>query len=227
MSENLKLYEHFRAVPDIAKKPINAGRLKGMTDISPMWRIKSLTEEFGACGFGWVAPIVKTWLDEANGEIVIGIEIELKVCRNGVWSLGITGIGGSKLKAKEKDGYFVDDDAYKKAYTDALSVACKALGFGACVYEDSDPTKYEAGKIGKGTGRSKGSQKEQGSILALETKGKTKWQIANEMIKGSKYTLASLEKWQEKQFGEVKPINKLTDEEFALMVEVIQNSIGG
>lgn len=35
-----------------------------------------------------------------------------------------------------------DDDAYKKAYTDAQSVACKALGVGADVYWEADPTKY-------------------------------------------------------------------------------------
>ena len=42
--ENMKIYEAVRKVPDSAKKNISAGRLKGMTDINPMWRIKALTE---------------------------------------------------------------------------------------------------------------------------------------------------------------------------------------
>ena len=36
----------------------------------------------------------------------------------------------------------IDDEAYKKAYTDAVSVACKALGFAADVYYRQDETKY-------------------------------------------------------------------------------------
>ena len=36
----------------------------------------------------------------------------------------------------------IDDEAYKKAYTDAISVACKALGFAADVYYREDETKY-------------------------------------------------------------------------------------
>ena len=51
-NKNLDLYNVFRVVPENAKKKIEAGRLKGMTDINPMFRIKSLTEQFGICGFG-------------------------------------------------------------------------------------------------------------------------------------------------------------------------------
>lgn len=48
--ENLEIYEKVREVPEKAQKKIEAGRLKGMTDINPMWRIKVLTEQFGVCG---------------------------------------------------------------------------------------------------------------------------------------------------------------------------------
>ena len=40
---NMKFYDYGRSVPEVAMKPINAGRLKGMSDINPMWRIKTLT----------------------------------------------------------------------------------------------------------------------------------------------------------------------------------------
>ena len=50
--ENLELYNAVREVPKEAQKAIGAGRLKGMTDINPMWRIKVLTEQFGICGRG-------------------------------------------------------------------------------------------------------------------------------------------------------------------------------
>ena len=46
-------YNQLRTVPEVAKKPIGGGRLKGMTDINPMWRIKRITEVFGPVGIGW------------------------------------------------------------------------------------------------------------------------------------------------------------------------------
>lgn len=60
------------------------------------------------------------------------------------WSAPIPGVGGFLLIAREQSGLRTDDDAYKKAYTDAQSVACKALGVGADVYWEADPTKYSA-----------------------------------------------------------------------------------
>jgi hypothetical protein len=144
MSENLALYERLRAVPDNAKKPISAGRLKGMTDISPMWRIKKLTEEFGACGFGWKYTVDKQWVETgADGVVMAFCNISLYVKSNGEWSEGIPGTGGASLVAKETKGLYSDDEAFKKALTDALSVACKALGMGADVYWDKD-SKYNA-----------------------------------------------------------------------------------
>lgn len=140
---NLDIYNKYRAVPAEAQKNINAGRLRGMTDINPMWRIKSLTECFGPCGFGWVINIKNQWLDTSpTGEVVANVEIGLKVKYNGEWSEEITGIGGSMLVANEKSGLHTNDEAYKMAYTDAISVACKALGFGADIYWNKDRTKY-------------------------------------------------------------------------------------
>lgn len=141
---NLDLYERVRAVPKEAQKPIVAGRLKGMTDINPMWRIKKLTEEFGVCGIGWKPEIVRTWIDSgANEEAIANVEIRLYVKSGDGWSDGIPGIGGSKFISKENGGLHTDDECYKKAYTDALSVACKYLGIGADVYYAKDSSKYE------------------------------------------------------------------------------------
>ena len=144
---NLDLYEKVRKVPQEAQKIIEAGRLKGKTDINPMWRIKKLTEEFGPCGFGWYAPITERWIEDgANGERTANIRINLFVKLNGEWSEPIEGIGGSVLIAKEKAGFYTDDDCFKKAYTDAISVACKALGFGGDIYWQKDPSKYDKNK---------------------------------------------------------------------------------
>lgn len=142
--DNMDIYSKVRAVPQDAQKQIKGGRLKGMTDINPMWRIKALTELFGPCGNGWKALIMRTWTESgANGEVAAFVQIDLYVRFEGEWSDPIQGIGGSMLVTKEQSGLRTNDECYKMAYTDALSVACKALGFGADVYWDKDKSKYD------------------------------------------------------------------------------------
>lgn len=142
--ENLTIYNAVRSVPDSAKRRIEAGRLKGKTDINPMWRIKALTETFGPCGFGWKYVITDKRLEQgANGEVAAFLDIDLFVKADGVWSDAIPGTGGSAFVAKEKNGPYTSDECFKMALTDAISVACKALGFGADVYWDADKSKYD------------------------------------------------------------------------------------
>ena len=84
---NMALYEKYRAVPPEAQKKIGGGRLKGMTDINPMWRIKCLTEEFGPCGIGWKPVIVRQWLEPSeSGQCAAFCNIDLYVKVGGVWS---------------------------------------------------------------------------------------------------------------------------------------------
>lgn len=142
--DNLAIYNAVRSVPDSAKRRIEAGRLKGKTDINPMWRIKALTETFGPCGFGWEYVITDKRLEQgANGEVAAFLDIDLFVKADGVWSDAIPGTGGSAFVAKEKNGLYTSDECFKMALTDAISVACKALGFGADVYWDADRSKYD------------------------------------------------------------------------------------
>ena len=142
--DNLTIYNEVRNVPDSAKRRIEAGRLKGKTDINPMWRIKALTEKFGPCGFGWKYVITDKRLEQgANGEVAAFLDIDLFVKADGVWSDAIPGTGGSAFVAKEKNGPYTSDECFKMALTDAISVACKALGFGADVYWEADRSKYD------------------------------------------------------------------------------------
>ena len=151
---NMAIYNKVKDVPDNAKKSIQAGRLKGKSDINPMWRIKMLTEIFGPAGLGWYTEIVNKWQECCeNGEVAVFVDINLYVRKDGEWSKPIHGSGGNKLISIENkwiDGkqvptQYLDDDAYKKAYTDAISVAAKALGIGADVYWQDDKTKYDSG----------------------------------------------------------------------------------
>lgn len=145
---SLELYNKVRNVPLEAQRTIKAGRLKGFTDINPMWRIQILTEHFGVCGIGWKPEIVKQWLEPySNGEVAAFCNINLYIKQDGAWSDAIPGTGGAKFVAKESGGMYVDDEAYKKAYTDALSVACKMIGIGADVYW-SEGSKYPTQQAG-------------------------------------------------------------------------------
>ncbi len=133
--DNLAIYNKYAAVPKEAQKPISGGRLSGMTDINPMWRIKCLTEQFGPAGWGWYPKIIRQWTEiGADGVIAAFCEIALYVKYDGEWSAPISATGGSMLVAKEKGGLYTSDECHKMAFTDALSVACKFLGFGADVY---------------------------------------------------------------------------------------------
>lgn len=141
---NMRIYDAVRFVPEQAKKKITGGKLKGMTDINGMWRIKKLTEQFGPCGEGWYPSDVKYWRDslDTNGSVALSCELYLHVKIYGEWSKPLYGIGGSMLVAVEHGEPRLNDEAYKSAYTDAISVACKALGIGADVYFEKDVTKY-------------------------------------------------------------------------------------
>lgn len=137
---NLTIYEKVRQVPEAAKTSFNNGRFKG-TNINSMWRIKVLTETFGACGQGWyIDNVEQRWerLDEKNVIAIVNLELFVKY-PSGEWSKPIYGTGGNVLVQNGKPS----DEGYKMAYTDAISVACKALGIGADVYFDRDvDSKY-------------------------------------------------------------------------------------
>lgn len=141
---NLSIYEKLKTVPTEAQKPIAAGRLKGFTDINPMWRIKKLTETFGICGFGWKYLITKQWIElGGKDEKSAFVNIDLFVKIDEKWSEAIPGTGGSSFIASEKNGLYTSDECFKMALTDAISVACKSLGMGAEIYFQKDRSKYD------------------------------------------------------------------------------------
>jgi hypothetical protein len=147
--DNMKIYNAVREVPDNAKKPINAGRLKGMTDIKPMWRIAKLTEVFGPCGVGWWYEITDKRIitDDITKQAAAFVDILLYYVdpETGVTSHGIPGTGGSSFVAQERNGPYLSDECFKMALTDAISVAAKAIGVGADVYWASGQSKYSGG----------------------------------------------------------------------------------
>jgi hypothetical protein len=160
MKENLKVWNELKAVPAEAKKKISAGRLKGMTDIKPQWRLQMMTEQFGCIGIGWYYEPIKKWTVECGGEISAHVDLNLYIKDGDKWSAPIFGTGGAMLLSMEnvKDYEksiaiakynnehlkpFHNDEAYKMATTDALSVAMKQLGVAADVYMGLSDSKYD------------------------------------------------------------------------------------
>ena len=195
---NLDLYNKIREVPQEAQKTIGAGRLKGMTDINPMWRIKALTEQFGVCGIGWHYEVTKQWIEDCGNEKVACVNINLFIKVDGEWSKPIFGTGGSKLSTVEKSGVYVSDECYKMATTDAISVACKNLGMGADIYWNKDRTKYSAAEQQEDeVKKSKPTTAHIKTIQVLaEKKGYSEANICN-LYKKKKYTELTFEEWND------------------------------
>lgn len=142
MEDNLKIYNAVKKVPKEAQRPITGGRLKGKTEINPMWRIKALTEQFGPCGIGWYYEVARQWLEPSGSEVAAFVNIQLYIKVGDEWSKPISGVGGAMFVEQQKGGAYVSDECYKMATTDAISVACKQLGIGADVYWEADKTQY-------------------------------------------------------------------------------------
>lgn len=158
--DNLDLYNKLKVVPAEAIKPIQSGRLKGKSDINPMWRIKTMTEHFGVCGIGWKYVITKQWTETYGTETKAYCNIDLFVKVDGQWSDAIQGTGGSSEVTMERNGSYVSDECYKMALTDALSVAMKALGVGADIYFEKGKSMDYSSKYAMQEDLSKTQQQE-------------------------------------------------------------------
>lgn len=145
-NEHTTYWDAMARPPASALKQIRGGRLTGMTDVNPQWRYRAMTETFGPCGDGWKYEITRTWTEPGTeGQVLAFAEVALYWRdEGGKWNGPIPGIGGSMLIAKESSGLRVNDEGFKMAVTDALSVALKMLGVAADIYAGLwDGSKYK------------------------------------------------------------------------------------
>ena len=93
----------------------------------------------------WYYEVQAFWTEAGyGGELMAFVHIHLFTKNNEKWSSPIVGVGGSALVAKESSGLRANDEAYKMALTDALSVAMKQLGVGSDIYMGRyDGSKYK------------------------------------------------------------------------------------
>lgn len=138
----MEIWGKMQDTPKDAQKQIAAGRLKGFTDINPMFRFKRLTETFGPCGVGWNYTIDRLWMENFGDEVKAFVQVSILYKQDDKWMGPVPGIGGSSFVSKERGGAYVNDECYKMALSDAIGTACKALGMSADIYYSKDRTKY-------------------------------------------------------------------------------------
>ena len=179
--ENMRYYEKGRSVPNDALKSFSNGRFSG-TDINPMWRIKKLTEMFGPAGIGWYTEILRQDVVPVDdGNLMVFVDINLYVREGDEWSKPIFGTGGNTLKTKGRG----DDDGFKKAYTDALSISCKALGIGADVWYANDTTSKYADKYTDAP-TSSAEMMQRGSVEAAQEAGQRKLKELEQQMRNAR-----------------------------------------
>ena len=144
MSNNLKIWNDIKRPPSSVLKKIDFGYLKGKSDINPQWRLMAMTQAFGVVGHGWTYRIVRTWSETgSDGQVMAFSEVAVKTKLNGEWGEEFFGTGGSTIVEFSKGNLKSNDEGYKMATTDALSVAFKAVGVAADIYLGCfDGSKY-------------------------------------------------------------------------------------
>lgn len=127
--------------PEHTKAFQRAGGFRG-TAMKPIWIVKRMTEEFGPCGKGW-------GIGKPEFQVEHSPDVTAVYCTVSVWwekpEQVIYGVGGDQVRKQMKDREFVDDEAFKKAFTDAVNNALKYLGIGADIHMGQfDDSKYVA-----------------------------------------------------------------------------------
>ena len=147
----MELWDYWRMPPEEALKIISGGRLNGFTDINPVWRISTATKMFGPAGIGWWLEDINLTSQEVGNQVLAFVTLNLRYRYKDETdgeikiSQPVFGVGGSTLLRQEKSGLRPDDEAYKMAFTDAMSVAMRSLGIGADIYwQKGRNTKYDA-----------------------------------------------------------------------------------
>jgi hypothetical protein len=143
MINNLELWESVcKTDPKYTKKFKRPGGFEG-TAQNPTYAIKKMTEIFGSCGSGWGIGKPDFHVQE-HGELGTAVycTIELWYKADGE-KCSTYGVGGDTIVTKGKNGLTLDDEAFKKAQTDAMTNAMKTLGVAADLYLGMyDDSKY-------------------------------------------------------------------------------------
>ena len=148
---NLAIWDKLgKTDPDHTKTFKRAGGFSG-TAVKPIYTTRKMTEQFGPAGKGW-------GMGEPTFQVVPASEGQVAVyCTVSLWWVDpadkadefgpslhqVYGVGGDMVVVKQSSGLRTDDEAFKKAFTDALGNAMKHLGMSADVHMGLfDDSKY-------------------------------------------------------------------------------------
>jgi len=122
--------------PKFTKK-INKG-FGDLTTIDPMWQIGKMTEVFGPVGIGW------NWVAKYHyTDTLVFCEVSMKVKHTSNNYIGEFYGPVSSVQSLKKGNGKLDDEAPKKAMTDALTKCMSHLGMSADVFLGlHDSSKY-------------------------------------------------------------------------------------
>ena len=145
MSDNKKFWNSVCVTDPKAVKEITGKQYKGNSP-KPYWIISRLTDEFGPCGIGWGFSIINERFERFSDTDSLHIAAVrfwyvLDGKRGELEQIGQT--KATYLSAANK--FIVDEDAPKKAVTDALVKCASYLGFAGDIFSGRwDDSRYVA-----------------------------------------------------------------------------------
>ena len=118
----------------------------GFTSISAHYQVQRATELFGPVGSGWGYEVTYGHYDLCDGQALATADVMLWYALDGERLAYGPWRGATPLVTKDNKGNLrMDDDAWKKSTTDALTKALSHLGFSADVFLGKyDDNKYVA-----------------------------------------------------------------------------------
>jgi len=116
--------------------------------VSPYYLVKRLTARFGMFGEGWgIEKAEHEFVHVTNGEILAFVTLSMWYISGSNKRIAGPHAGGDVVVKIDKEGKLrIDDEALKKAYTDAFSKCCSWLGLGGDVHDGMRDNKYSADK---------------------------------------------------------------------------------
>lgn len=128
--------------PKYTKQFSRPGGFKG-TAQNPTYAIKKMTNHFGPAGVGWgLGKPEFTLVHGQDGEVLVYCVLELWYIDGDIKAITY-GVGGDFAVSKNKNGLRADDEAFKKATTDAMTNAMKTIGVAADLHLGMfDDSKY-------------------------------------------------------------------------------------
>lgn len=132
---NLRIWSALEKTNPKHTKPFKrSGGFSG-TAVKPIYNDERMTETFGPCGIGWgIGKPEYTLVNSGDGAVAVYCVVDIWFMDGDKRSEPVWGVGGDFAVAKRSSGTFADDEAFKKAFTDAVGNAQKRLGMSADIH---------------------------------------------------------------------------------------------